>query len=329
MSEIFISYSRKDEDVVDALAADLERKGLDVYYDKRLKPGQDFEKALSEKLEGARYVLVALSPDALASRNVRSELKRALRRERERRTTVIPILVRPCDPQALRRLLGPKQYADFTEDYRAGLEELSLALADAKQAAGVGEVATEGEERKQMAADRKTPIIVALIAGAVALTTALLPFILKSSPSPEQKISYQGRVINRDTDQTIKGARVSLEAAGVEHHTYADSNGIFHFDLAGGTKTIRVRVEAGDYEPFNELVTLTEGKFGDVRLAPKPTPPQPTPTSTPGSPPHTNRGGRPTHGEPSPPRPREDDASNLEKRRREAKDILNNSNRQR
>jgi hypothetical protein len=327
MSKIFIGYSRKDRRFVDALAADLRRKGFQAYYDKQLKPGEDYEKILAEKLDGARYVLVVLSPDSLKSRNVQNELARGLERERDGRATVIPILARPCGPEDLRMFLGPKQYADFTNGYQFGLDELVSVL-------GGSEAVTDGDDEhdgggvmgKTMLSKHKTEIILGLLSAVVALTVAYWQFVYKADDKEPEKKSYQGRVMEKGSEANIKRAKVSLEAQGIPPTDYTDDNGIYSLSLSGKPDAVKIKVEATGYQPFNEHVGVTEDGFKTIYLTPVAPTPSPTPlinTVVPSASPSASPRRTPT----AKPSPSEATNSDPLEERRKAINAANNDNR--
>lgn len=127
MGSIFISYSRTDEDFVTRLVADLERQEKTVFYDRRLRPGESWVKALAAVIERAQYILLVLSPDYLKGGWAVNELEAVLERRARREAVVIPVLFRDCDiPPALREIT----WTDFRENYDAGLQDLFRALAE-------------------------------------------------------------------------------------------------------------------------------------------------------------------------------------------------------
>ncbi|MFN9628747.1 MAG: toll/interleukin-1 receptor domain-containing protein, partial [Cyanobacteriota bacterium] len=96
----FLSYSHKDEvfrqELVTALAT-LERTGLiSCWHDRRMIPGQAWERQISEQLLGARLILLLISSDFIASDFCyQVELEQALARHGRDEARVIPILLRP------------------------------------------------------------------------------------------------------------------------------------------------------------------------------------------------------------------------------------------
>lgn len=97
--KLFISYSHKDEKLLDELEkhlGPLVRQGLiDTWHDRNISPGEDWRKAISAHLEEADIILLLLSSDFLASDYDYSvEMRRALDRHANGEARVIPIVLR-------------------------------------------------------------------------------------------------------------------------------------------------------------------------------------------------------------------------------------------
>ena len=74
MTDIFISYSRKDVEMVTILARTLEELGYSVWWDvSGLHGGQSFARVIQEKLAEAKCAIVVWSPDSVKSNWVHSE----------------------------------------------------------------------------------------------------------------------------------------------------------------------------------------------------------------------------------------------------------------
>ena len=100
----FVSYSHKDEryrQALDISLAQLKRNGLiSVWYDKKILPGEQWDKEIDRNIETADIILVLVSPDLLASDYAYTrEMQRAIKRHRTGLTTVIPVILRPSDWQ--------------------------------------------------------------------------------------------------------------------------------------------------------------------------------------------------------------------------------------
>ena len=123
MSQVFISYSRRDIAFVRKLAGDLETAGYAVWWDvSDLRGGDDWVRVIPEAIGTSQHFIVVLSPDAVASEWVRKEYTQAL----SLRKKIIPIMIaRTAVPFALNTI----NYIDFTaDDYAANLKLLLDAL---------------------------------------------------------------------------------------------------------------------------------------------------------------------------------------------------------
>jgi len=128
---IFVSYSRRDLEWVQALVTDLEAAGLPVWLDvHKLKAGVVWDSEIELALRGTDVLLVILSENSGASTNVLDEINFALSKNR----LVVPVLYQTCEiPYRLARL----QHIDFTTGPRdVALHRLVERLRAATTAAG-------------------------------------------------------------------------------------------------------------------------------------------------------------------------------------------------
>jgi hypothetical protein len=73
VSDIFVSYSRKDRATAAALADILPRRGWTLYWDRQLRPGEVFDDVLEREVTAARCVVVLWSSNSVGSQWVRNE----------------------------------------------------------------------------------------------------------------------------------------------------------------------------------------------------------------------------------------------------------------
>lgn len=73
MARIFLSYARADRVRVSELAAALQRAGHDIWWDRRLSGGTEFERQIEQALADADVVVVAWSAASVRSHWVRDE----------------------------------------------------------------------------------------------------------------------------------------------------------------------------------------------------------------------------------------------------------------
>jgi hypothetical protein len=101
-AKLFISYSHEDERHMKRLAthlAGLRREGLIAdWHDRKIPAGDEWHKAIDDRLKTADCVLLLVSPDFLASDFCYSiEMECALKKYQEGRNLVIPVIVQPAD----------------------------------------------------------------------------------------------------------------------------------------------------------------------------------------------------------------------------------------
>jgi TIR domain len=102
MASLFFSYSHKDETLRDELETHLtmlKRQGvINVWHDRRLVAGDEFDGKISKYLEQADIILLLVSSDFLASGYCYDkEMKRAVERHDAGEARVIPVILRPCE----------------------------------------------------------------------------------------------------------------------------------------------------------------------------------------------------------------------------------------
>ncbi len=78
MAEVFVSYSRVNRDRIVTVSDALEGSGYSVWWDRSLKPGDDYAILIEEQIDASRCVVVAWSDTARQSLWVRAEANEAL-----------------------------------------------------------------------------------------------------------------------------------------------------------------------------------------------------------------------------------------------------------
>ena len=119
MPSIFISYSRVDQEFAVELASELTDAGADVWLDlDDIAAGVNWSQAIQAGLDECDALLILLSPDSMASENVRDEWQYA----KDQGTVLIPILWRPTRVHfQLHRL----QFIDFhNQDFDTAFRQL-------------------------------------------------------------------------------------------------------------------------------------------------------------------------------------------------------------
>src|SRR5512134_1539487 len=91
--DIFISYSRRDQEFVSRLASDLNAQVAGVWFDQSaIQPGEKWRDEIMEGIRDCKAFILVLSPDAMESRYVREEVNKAL----ELGKTIFPVIYRPA-----------------------------------------------------------------------------------------------------------------------------------------------------------------------------------------------------------------------------------------
>jgi hypothetical protein len=130
-NDVFISYSRKDQEFVTRLASDLDEKVAGVWFDKSdIQAGQKWRDAIMDGVRECKVFILVLSPDAAESKWVNEEVNKALALGK----SIIPILYRPANlTGGLKELVSEIQYLDLRSGSYA---DNFLKLVDGIVAAG-------------------------------------------------------------------------------------------------------------------------------------------------------------------------------------------------
>jgi hypothetical protein len=136
---IFISHATADDAFVRDLRQALESLGLSVWVDSRnLRGGDKLARQVEQAIEGARQVIVVLSPDTVNSAWVRKEIQKALQVEQQRQDDdyrVIPLLLPGIEPDALPLWFGEGEerepLAVVIQDKPSGVSEALPAILTA------------------------------------------------------------------------------------------------------------------------------------------------------------------------------------------------------
>ena len=145
MATVLFSYSHRDEQLRDELAAhlaSLRREGLiEAWHDRRIVAGQPIDATIAAHLEAADIILVLVSSDFMNSDYCYEiEMRRAMERQESSEAIVIPVILRPCEWRGApfgRLLAAPKDgkavttwqnhdeaFHDVTQSVRAAIERL-------------------------------------------------------------------------------------------------------------------------------------------------------------------------------------------------------------
>jgi hypothetical protein len=134
--KVFLSYAHRDDKSAQAVRAELERGGFEVWdaagATARLNPGDNWALQLGRALEDAEAMVVLLSPAALTSAHVRREIDYALTEPRFK-GRLIPVVVRPV--REIPWILETLQPLKIDGDPERGGRQVLKALRRIKTAA--------------------------------------------------------------------------------------------------------------------------------------------------------------------------------------------------
>ena len=113
MSQIFISYSRRDNDFVDRLVTELEARGVDVWVDTgEILAGEAWRRTIVEAIRSCQVFVILISPKSVQSENVTKELTLAEQYDK----SVLPIVIQDVEiPPSLDYQLAGLHYQTFAE----------------------------------------------------------------------------------------------------------------------------------------------------------------------------------------------------------------------
>ncbi|WP_298500799.1 toll/interleukin-1 receptor domain-containing protein [uncultured Methanobrevibacter sp.] len=115
---IFISYAHRDAQLVFSEIRRFHDEGYPIWYDQGLTPGQEWDDEIALALIGCSLLVVFISKNSMASKNVHDEIKMALNRDID----IVPIYLEKTElPPALELRLSTKQairkYNYDSDDY--------------------------------------------------------------------------------------------------------------------------------------------------------------------------------------------------------------------
>lgn len=124
---VFLSHSSKDKPFIRQLAADLAKENILVWLDEQqINVGDSINEKISQGLAESDYFIIAMSDHSVNSEWVKRELNSALVTEIEsKKVKILPIKLSEC---TFPPLIKEKKYADFTQSYKSGLNELIKAI---------------------------------------------------------------------------------------------------------------------------------------------------------------------------------------------------------
>jgi hypothetical protein len=93
LADVFISYRRDNQTAVQRLVEALRAEGVAVWWDQDIAPDAPWEETIEHELTAANALIVAWSPSAVVSENVKAEARRA-----KRHGKLVQAFLEPCEP---------------------------------------------------------------------------------------------------------------------------------------------------------------------------------------------------------------------------------------
>jgi hypothetical protein len=127
LGTLFISYASEDRTFVERLVEALDRYAANVWYDKReVVAGESIAQKINAALSEASALIAVMSPASVDKPWVLRELSASLGRQLQSHAIkVLPVVVEQCD---LPPLIADIRYADFTESFEKGFNDLLAGL---------------------------------------------------------------------------------------------------------------------------------------------------------------------------------------------------------
>lgn len=122
----FVCYAREDETFVLKLATDLKASGANIWLDQwNIPSGADWDYEIDKALYDCHRFLIILSPTAVESKEVRSELRTALDEGKH----IVPVLYQACRIPRRLKLIQHVDFASGKSDGETNLKQLLRDLA--------------------------------------------------------------------------------------------------------------------------------------------------------------------------------------------------------
>lgn len=203
MSTVFLSYSRSDSQIVDKIAQDLQREGIEIWFDRQdIKPGQNWKEQIEKALNDASFLIVFISKNSLQSRAVQLEYRAAFENQkRTGGTRLIPILLEKVE---LPEFLSTIQYIDFTESYYQGMQKLLNTLHTSS-----GPKPKEVVQVKDLAKE-----VAGEVAKILGLENKVLPKKLPTAINP--KLVFVIIAFRDDMEPIFEGIKAAGKAVGLD-----------------------------------------------------------------------------------------------------------------
>lgn len=236
MADIFVSYASEDRARVEPLVRVLESQGWSVWWDRKIRPGASFQKAINDAIRAARCVVVCWTERSVESEWVWDEAE-----EGRGRGILVPVLLDEVRPPLGFRAAQLANLHDWggdtaSEEIQRFLGAVSECLGGSSGASiAVGVVATTVDEPR-----RRLPLVVgaavlAILAFGLAWWTDSLPGTRSAAPrsvavlplvdiSPSRDQSWIGESIATEILAELSQLPDLRVASRATSFTYGDSN---------------------------------------------------------------------------------------------------------
>jgi hypothetical protein len=124
MTAIFISYSRKERDLVSGIVADLEDIGHQVWFDRELTGGHDWWQTILENIRACELFVFAMSHGSLESYPCSLEYKYAHALGKR----ILPLLIADANVELLPTELSKIQFIDYRQADKTATKALARSL---------------------------------------------------------------------------------------------------------------------------------------------------------------------------------------------------------
>lgn len=127
--KVFVSHSHKNDEFTARLVADLRAAGVEVWVDMVNMQHGDFITRINDALNASEWLVLVLTPDAIASKPVQTEVHAAFSMVWSNQIKgIIPFMALPCDPKSIPPMWNTFHRYDATSDYKTALAGLLRAL---------------------------------------------------------------------------------------------------------------------------------------------------------------------------------------------------------
>ena len=189
MSDIFISYASADRERARELAAQLERAGWSVWWDREIQAGKTFAGVIESEIDRARCVIVLWSRASVDSRWVRDEANEGLKRD-----ALVPVFIDPVDPPLGFRSIHAADLTGWQGDAQSpGFRQLVRDLAGVLGAPPAGDLPPPGGgERAKPRPDervRKRPAWLVMGAAAILVLAIGAAGVAYFRPGPDVPVA--------------------------------------------------------------------------------------------------------------------------------------------